>query len=104
PLVSTDLAPSRGVIVTRASACVLRAAVESLPLPLPSPEPDPCSDPPPQAVTASITPSASAASFLPPRRAPTDAPDIGPPFTCFSPRRVWPDPAPQRACRAHGEW
>ncbi|GAA4143003.1 hypothetical protein GCM10022285_45200 [Streptomyces tunisiensis] len=73
-------------------------------MPLPSPEADPGSDPPPQAVTASITPSASAASFLPPRRAPTDAPDIGPTFTCFSPRRVRPDPAPQRASRAHGEW
>ncbi len=45
PLVSTDVAPSRGAMVTRASDCVPRAAVESLPLPLPSPEPDPGSDP-----------------------------------------------------------
>ncbi len=45
PLVSTALAPSRGAMVTTASDFVLRAAVESLPLPLPSSPPDPGSDP-----------------------------------------------------------
>src|SRR5690606_117276 len=94
PLVFTSLAPSSGAMLTTASDCLLRAAVESLPFASPAPAawPDP---PPPQAVTASTTPSASAASFLPARRpAPTDAPDIGPTFTLFSPRRAWPDPRP----------
>ncbi|GAA0657891.1 hypothetical protein GCM10009535_41330 [Streptomyces thermocarboxydovorans] len=64
--------------------------------------------PPPQAVAASITPSASAASLVPARRrvpprprAPTDAPDIGPTFNLPLPSAGLAGPAPPRVPHAH---
>lgn len=91
PLVATDLAPSFGAIDTTAfDGAVLSAAAGLPPPPLPSSAAP--SPPEPQAVSAtSIAPSRR---LVAPRvrlaRTPTDAPDIGRPFTVFLPRTACP--------------